>query len=97
MIDREKVIKGVECHRKKIQTTNAVSCLECPYSEPKPVREWCMSGLIDDIYALLKEQEPVKPTRSEGTTWWFKCGKCGMSLDPRDKFCRECGRTIEWN
>lgn len=56
-MDREKVIKGVECHRKKIQTTNAVSCLECPYSEPNPIREWCMSGLMDDIYAMLKEQE----------------------------------------
>lgn len=57
MADREKVIKGIECHRKKIQTTNAVSCLECPYSEPNPIREWCMSGLMDDIYAMLKKQE----------------------------------------
>ena len=57
MVDVEKVTKGVECHRKKIQTANAVSCLGCPYSEPNPIREWCMSGLMDDIYALLKEQE----------------------------------------
>ena len=64
-MDREKIIKGVECHRKKIQTTNAVSCLECPYSEPNPIREWCMSGLMDDIYAMLKEQEAKCLTKTE--------------------------------
>lgn len=57
MIDRKKIAKGLECHRKKIQTTNAVSCLNCPYADPNPIREWCMSGLIDDIYTLLKWQE----------------------------------------
>lgn len=51
----------------------------------------------EKILALLKEREPVKPTRSEGTTWFYKCGICGIPIDPRDAYCRECGRAIDWS
>ena len=70
MTDREKITKGVECHRKKVQTTNAVACMECPYAEPKPIREWCMSGLMDDIYTLMKEQKRPDPPRCEACRHW---------------------------
>ena len=94
MIDLEKVIKGVECHRKKVQTTNAVSCLECPYSEPKPKREWCMSGLMDDIYALMKEQEAVKPRVS---TVQQRCGNCNKVIEMDGRIaCPWCGKPILW-
>lgn len=75
MTDREKVNKGVECHRKKVQTKSTVSCLECPYSEPKQIKEWCMHGLMDDIYALLKEQPEI-----------VRCEDCAFR-DPRDGMC----------
>ena len=82
-MDMEKVIKGIECHRKKVQTTNAVSCLECPYSEPNQIREWCMRGLMDDIYALLKEQEPkighwiLDPDGMDWNIPAWRCSECG--------------------
>ena len=95
MSDKEKVIKGIECHRKKVQTTNSVSCLECPYSEPKPIREWCMNGLMDDIYALLKEQEAVEPTWQQGKAY---CGSCGKRIPLKigARFCHKCGRLVSW-
>lgn len=85
-MDMEKIVKGIECHRKKIQTTNSVSCLECPYSEPNPIREWCMSGLMDDIYAMLKEQEARVITREElqqfeGSPCWFESSGTYMGKD----------------
>lgn len=49
MIDREKVIKGLECH-------SEVNCVECPYRDG-----WrtCNFGetLLADALALLKEQQ----------------------------------------
>ena len=49
MVDREKVIKGLECHAE-------VNCAECPYRDG-----WrtCPFGetLLADAIALLKEQE----------------------------------------
>ena len=83
MPDREKVIKGIECHRKKVQTTNSISCLECPYSEPKPIGEWCMSGLMDDIYALLKEQKAV--VRCKDCIYWDE--ECTEECDNSDSVC----------
>ena len=51
MIDREKVIKGLECHAE-------VNCVECPYRDG-----WrtCPFGetLLADALALLKEQESL--------------------------------------
>ena len=52
MADREKVIKGLECHAE-------VNCIECPYRDG-----WrtCQFGdtLLADAIALLKEQEEQK-------------------------------------
>lgn len=49
MIDREKVIKGLECHAE-------VNCVECPYRDG-----WrtCKFGetLLADAIALLREQD----------------------------------------
>lgn len=51
MVDREKVIKGLECHAE-------VNCVECPYRDG-----WrtCPFGetLLADALALLKEQSEI--------------------------------------
>lgn len=46
----------------------------------------------------LKEQEAAE-AEIEGdgrSTWWYVCGECHTAINPRDKFCRECGRKILW-
>ena len=58
MIDKEKVIKGVECCRNRINpdlSENEDSCKLCPYA----ANDYACSPweLYDDVLALLKEQE----------------------------------------
>lgn len=52
MIEREKVIKGLEYHLKELSAGK--TCFECPYLGDSP----CEIHLITDTIALLKEQEP---------------------------------------
>ena len=52
MIDRKKVLTGLEC-----LITDEVPCEGCPYSDGS----YCVSGIAKDAFELLKEQEPVKP------------------------------------
>lgn len=55
--------------------------------------------LADDILALLKEQEPVKPTWSQGKAY---CGNCGQKM-PRKcdgierRYCSFCGKAVKWD
>lgn len=55
---------------------------------------------IIELTDLLKEQEPVKPEREHsggGTTWWNVCGHCKTAINPNDKYCHECGRSVKWD
>ena len=56
VIDREKVIKGLNC----CAHTDGSNCKYCPYDI---TGEDCTALMAMDILALLKEQEPVKPIR----------------------------------
>ena len=108
MTDREKAINGLE-HCKHGE------CVGCPYDQ---IREESLHGkhdkqelvcneqLTEDILALLKEQEAVKPVLIDRTYRIWLCGKCGSYVgfednDPNDpnefdKYCRECGRPVLW-
>ena len=57
MIDREKVIKGLECCRERNKRN---SCLHCPYENPWANRIQCAGELSEDVLALLKEQDEQK-------------------------------------
>ena len=53
---------------------------------------------IDDGYALLKEQEPMKPTWSQGKAY---CGNCSQKLprkreDKEINYCGCCGQEVKW-
>ena len=94
MIDREKVIKGLEheISRASIPTcgTDFIDCVEV--------------ALLRDALALLKAQEPVEPKImyfvDEGLTWETyevpTCGVCGALLGDA-LFCPMCGRTVKRN
>jgi hypothetical protein len=55
MIDRDKVIKGLQCCRNG-------SCLACPYNGEIDDNGHCEEGWVDDALALLKEREPITNT-----------------------------------
>ena len=54
-MDREKVIKGLECHQ--IDDNHRINCADCPYYVDDNNHIRCVNDLHDDAIALLKEQE----------------------------------------
>ena len=94
-MDREKVIKGLECCAECGKCKN-----ECPYDGKNNSMYGCTTRLAKDALELLKAQEPVKPEREHsggGTTWWNVCGACKTAINPNDKYCHECGRAVKWD
>lgn len=53
---------------------------------------------MDDIVALLKEQEPVKPIEGDPVTQGFKylCGKCHWKIVRNYTYCHHCGKEVKW-
>ena len=49
MSDREKVIRGLECCKRK----DGNECKVCPYTES----EYCTEDMVTDALVLLKEQQ----------------------------------------
>ena len=87
-MDREKVIKGLEC------CTKWDSCSDCPYQTPNEydISE-CTESLHKDALELLKKQMPIKPSSEHHL---FLCPMCKNTLFREQKFCHECGKRIEW-
>ena len=54
-MDREKIIKGLECHR--IDNNHRINCADCPYYVDDDNHIRCVNDLHDDAINLLKEQE----------------------------------------
>lgn len=91
MPDREKVIKALETH---ISTDDSVGCDDCTYENDG----WCMTRVMTDAIALLKEQEAVEPIPPEDEFSLYRCGKCHRQLFRCvDKYCPRCGRKVKWN
>lgn len=95
MADREKVIKGLECC-----TGYCDEDTGCPYYGDGESFE-CEEQLRKDALALLKAQEPVKPTIDirHGKSMW-RCGSCATALQPNQmhaKFCFNCGKAVKWD
>lgn len=55
-MDREKVIKGLECHQ--IDKDHRINCSDCPYHCDEFMNG--LNELHNDAIALLKEQENLK-------------------------------------
>ena len=96
MIDREKVIKGLEvCVDRE---PGKYDCYECPYEIDG---NYCEINLTKDVLALLKEQDAVEPINSYGT---FRCGNCRNIVGYNDghwhgyqnNFCSKCGKAVKW-
>lgn len=98
MVDREKVIKGLEwcmneehdCYREK----------GCPY-ENVGDDIGCKYALHRDASTLLKAQGPGKVNITNSTSDGWKegnCPFCGMKLDSfyNWSFCGTCGRAVKW-
>lgn len=106
-MDREDVIKALECCI--VGDGHSPKCELCPYATVGDYTCQTMDGLFTDAIALLKAQEPVAPVRKSflvsapdeyGTTPYMTvCGACGawlLTVEPRAKYCPNCGRAVKW-
>lgn len=102
MIDREKVIKGLEWILADDRFGFGVN-----WETGEPRDEYEKAGkVITNTIALLKEQEAIRPVHDKKTGRVWLCGNCGSYVgfedhdedDPNefDKFCRECGHPVLW-
>ena len=97
MQNRERIIESLE---QCTDTTGYRSdCYGCIHRQDGPGL-LCREQLMRDALALLREQEPVKPTERDG---WHYCGAYGRSIDSdfADEevflYCPNCGRKVEWD
>lgn len=94
MIDREKVIKGLEtCYYPPAK------CEDCPYHDI----ENCNDALCSDALSLLKEQEAKKPIHNykKYGDYLDHCPSCEKVLPNVSqygfaKFCHRCGQAVKW-
>ena len=99
MVDREKVIAGLECHRVFNCEIDAYTKTMCPYWD----HEECSQTLMADALELLKEQEPVKPKKwvpkgqAMARVRGYYCPVCDTSVVRGDRFCHWCGRELTWD
>ena len=91
MIDREKVINGLECCMSESR------CYKCPYKDEDECEngKYYYSKAIEDAITLLYKQESVKPDYDPYYQEW-SCGNCGKIIIRACNFCPYCGREVKW-
>lgn len=80
MVDKDKVLKGLECHRNGF-------CSFCPYDDGSILTTFCKRQLLEDIIEVLKEQ----PEQKHGH--WIEYPKCleyDGALDDTYIVCSAC-------
>lgn len=107
MLDREKVLKGME------HCVTESDCRECVYFEQMKGRyDGYKCDCIADALAMMKKQEPKQIVRKQGKhensdgsidyfAEWY-CPHCGKLLNrgfdlPWIEFCHKCGGAVKWN
>ena len=99
MTNREKVIRGLECHSEPHFGLDECFCETCPYDELT-----CGLDVPADALKLLKAQEPVKAYRLHGEkvidngekVFTGQCTNCFCYLVDGWKACPLCGKAVIW-
>ena len=102
--DREWVDKSVGVH---IDALNDALALlkeqEGTINELQNAYGYLQKQFFEAQDKLLKEQDAVEPyitgsgeSFETAETWWYACGNCNEALDVNDKYCRHCGKPIDW-
>lgn len=108
MIDRDKVIKALECCRDCVNEFGDCNARanECPYTIDE-----CSAAVARDaleyIRELEKAQEPKPPIITENAYGWkfYHCPKCGREFYGdrlhgrmnKTAFCDKCGQAVKWD
>lgn len=101
MVDREKVVRGLEAHANFIRACTTNDGAECPYYNDDASNFFTCSTLLSiDALALLKEQEPKLVVETTST---IRCPGCGKQITSRGaihreiKYCWKCGQAVKWD
>ena len=97
---RERALYGLRACVPKTEEDKKIGCADCQYGCSKADAVRLPAQMIEDIRAVLKSMEPVKPIlRREG---WNKhhsdyiCPICGDDITYEQNYCGECGRAMAW-
>ena len=60
-------------------------------------RDQCYNSLLEDWNRMIEKESPVEPVVAGGITRWYACGACSEPIDPKDQFCRHCGKPVMWS
>ena len=87
MLDREKVIKGLQ--EAVVVINDHVPVQYVGYTEAA-----CL-----DAITLLRKQEPVAPvcTEYDRSIVLFSCRDCKTQLLYGQRYCHMCGKAVKWN
>ena len=113
MIDREKVIKGLECIGGYMHmATNP--CTDCEYNECQTYAI-CVGEVARDALLLLKEEAAEVVEEERRVLWdetddgpvythdvFYHCPSCNLILSRTHKdkdinFCENCGQAVKWD
>lgn len=86
MPEREKVIKALECCKRK----DGNECKVCQYTE----NEYCTEDMAMDALALLKEQEGEWLDVDDEQNA-FDCSICGAMVGRKCLYCPGCGAKMK--
>jgi len=98
MLDKQMVIKGLEC----CAAMSGDECRKCPYEHECRSTDlsFGIPHLAADALALLQEQEPIRPElcmSKHGFRQWIVCGNCYGKMRGLYDYCPWCGKKIKWN
>lgn len=96
MLNLDDTIKAFQCCIQK-----PPDCGNCPEQGPGFGIE-CRNDVKAHVLLWLKAKEPMNAIvvlngidRSGG--WWYQCPNCKMEIEPRDKYCKNCGQGVKWD
>ena len=88
-ISLEKVIDALEA----CSFIHDPDCSKC-YLDGPGFGFACRDQLRRDAFALLKEQQPVKPLIAYDM---YFCGSCKYAIPKTVNYCPKCGKKVEWD
>lgn len=101
MIDREMIVKGLECCAKWMDKDDIDACNSCPYHKNFNYDDHgCLAEVNNDAIFLLKEQEAEQPIVHENSYGWkfYYCPKCKQEFyqNRKQAYCDKCGQAVRW-
>ena len=75
-------------------------CKDCPWESCEQFDHKHVEIPVDlalEVNNLIQRHRGIDAEiEGSGHNYFFVCGECHTALNPRDKYCRECGSLVIW-